>query len=257
MNGYEKWVAFVTIIVREVRRFMRIWQQTLLPPAITVTLYFVIFGSLIGPRIGNMAGFSYIEFVCPGLIMMSIITNSYGNVVASFYGAKYGKSVEELLVSPVPNYIILNGFVMGGVVRGLAVGAIVTLLSLFFTKLQVAHVVVTSAVVFLTAVLFSLAGFINAVFARSFDDISIIPTFVLTPLTYLGGVFYSISMLPQFWQGVSHLNPILYMINAFRFGMLGISDIHLGFAFAIIGVLIAVLYLYSLYLLRNSKGLRS
>lgn len=257
MSNREKWVAFVTIITREVRRFMRIWQQTMLPPAITITLYFVIFGTLIGPRIGPMEGFSYIEFVAPGLIMLAIITNSYGNVVASFYGAKFSRSIEELLVSPVPNYVILLGFIMGGVTRGLGVAVIVTLLSLFFTKLQVEHLFITGSVVFLTAVLFSLAGFINAIFARSFDDISIIPTFVLTPLTYLGGIFYSIDMLPGFWQGVSLANPILYMINAFRYGVLGVSDINVGWAFLIICGFIVVLFCYSLYLLRTSKGLRS
>lgn len=257
MSQREIWIAFVTIVVREVRRFMRIWQQTLLPPAITITLYFVIFGTLIGPRIGDMSGFTYIDFVAPGLIMMAVITNAYGNVVSSFYGSKYGKSIEELLVSPVPNFVILTGFVMGGVARGLAVGVIVTLLSLFFTKLQVEHLFITCAVVFLTSVLFSLAGFINAVFAQSFDDISIIPTFVLTPLTYLGGVFYSTSLLPGFWEAVSHINPILYMINAFRYGVLGISDINVYVAFAIILGFIVVLWSYSMYLLRTSKGLRS
>lgn len=257
MNNHEKWIAFVTILVREIRRFMRIWQQTLLPPAITITLYFVIFGTLIGPRIGSMEGFSYIEFVAPGLIMMAVITNAYGNVVSSFYGAKFGKSIEELLVSPVPNYIILIGFIMGGVARGLGVGLIVTLLSLFFTKLHVQHLFITVSVVFLTAVLFSLAGFVNAVFARSFDDISIIPTFVLTPLTYLGGVFYSITMLPPFWQGVSQANPVLYMINAFRYGMLGISDINLLWAFTMISIFIVALFAYCLHLLKTSKGLRS
>jgi ABC-2 type transport system permease protein len=257
MTNQEKWIAFLTILIREIRRFVRIWQQTLLPPAITITLYFVIFGALIGPRIGQMSGFSYIEFVAPGLIMMSVITNSYGNVVSSFYGAKFGKSVEELLVSPVPNYIILIGFIMGGVARGLGVGMIVTLLSLFFTKLHVQNLGITVSIIFLTSVLFSLAGFINAVFAKSFDDISIIPTFVLTPLTYLGGVFYSVSMLPAFWQGVSHANPILYMINAFRFGMLGVSDIPVVWAFVMIFLFIVALYMYSLYLLRTSKGLRS
>jgi len=257
VSNRETWIAFVTILIREVRRFTRIWQQTLLPPAITITLYFVIFGALIGPRIGEMSGFSYIEFVAPGLIMMSVITNAYGNVVSSFFGAKYGKSIEELLVSPVPNYVILTGFIMGGVARGLAVGAIVTLLSMFFTRLRVEHVFITTAVVFLTSVLFSLAGFINAVHARSFDDITIIPTFVLTPLTYLGGVFYSVSMLPPFWEALSHGNPILYMINAFRYGMLGISDINVSAAFAIILGFIVVLWWYSLHLLRTSKGLRN
>jgi len=257
VSNRETWIAFVTILIREIRRFTRIWQQTLLPPAITITLYFVIFGTLIGPRIGEMSGFSYIEFVAPGLIMMSVITNAYGNVVSSFFGAKYGKSIEELLVSPVPNYVILTGFIMGGVARGLAVGAIVTLLSMFFTRLRVEHVFITTAVVFLTSVLFSLAGFINAVYARSFDDITIIPTFVLTPLTYLGGVFYSVSMLPPFWETLSHGNPILYMINAFRYGMLGISDIDVSVAFAIVLGFIIVLWWYSIHLLRTSKGLRN
>lgn len=257
MTPREKWVAFVTILLREVRRFLRIWPQTLLPPAITITLYFLIFGALIGPRIGPMAGVSYIEFVAPGLIMMSIITNTYGNVVSSFYGAKFGRSVEELLVSPVPNWIILTGFVAGGVARGLAVGAIATVLSLFFARLSLSHAGIVLAMVLLTAVLFSLAGFINAVFARSFDDISIIPTFVLTPLTYLGGVFYSVELLPDFWRTLSHLNPILYMINTFRYGVLGVSDVPVEVAFALVGVFVVALYAYSLYLLRTSKGLRS
>ncbi|TNE81067.1 MAG: ABC transporter permease [Gammaproteobacteria bacterium] len=257
MNAQQQWVAFCTIVEKEIRRFMRIWQQTLLPPAITIALYFVIFGRLIGPRIGEMSGFSYIEFVVPGLIMMSVITNSYGNVVSSFFGTKFQRSVEELLVSPVPNYVILLGYVIGGVVRGLTVGIIVTLLSLFFTHLQVSHVGITVAIVFLTAVLFSLAGFINAVFANSFDDISIIPTFVLTPLTYLGGVFYSISMLPAFWQGVSQANPVLYMVNAFRYGLLGVSDIDVGWAFVMVAAFCVGLFVYSLYLLERGKKLRS
>ena len=257
MNFSELYVAYRTIVVREIRRFTRIWQQTLLPPAITIALYFVIFGTLIGPRIGDMSGFSYIEFVVPGLIMMSVITNSYGNVVSSFYGSKFQRNVEELLVAPVPNYVILLGYVTGGVARGLSVGVIVTMRSLFFTQLQIHSVIATVSIVLLTAVLFSLAGFINAVFAKSFDDISIIPTFVLTPLTYLGGVFYSISMLPEFWQGVSQLNPILYMVNAFRFGFLGVTDINLVWAFAIVIGFCVALAGYSLYLLEKSKKLRT
>jgi len=251
------WVAFVTIFTREIRRFMRIWLQTLLPPAITIVLYFVIFGTLIGSRIGDMAGFPYIQFVVPGLIMMSVITNSYGNVVSSFYGNKFQGSIEELLVSPVPNYVILLGFVLGGVARGLAVGLIVTLLSLFFTHLPLENIWVTVMIVFLTAVLFSLAGLINAIFAQSFDDISIIPTFVLTPLTYLGGVFYSIDLLPDFWQKVSLGNPVLYMVNAFRYGFLGISDINIVVAFAMVLVFIVLLFLYALHLLARGKRLRS
>lgn len=256
MNSHEKWVAFTTILVKEVRRFMRIWLQTLVPPVITIGLYFVIFGNLIGSRIGTMDGFNYIEFVVPGLIMMAVITNSYSNVVSSFFGAKFQRSVEELIVSPVPSYIILLGYALGGVARGLAVGAIVTVLSLFFTELRINNIALTIVVVFLTSVLFALAGFINAVFANSFDDISIIPTFVLTPLIYLGGVFYSISMLPDFWVAVSKVNPILYMVNAFRYGVLGVSDISVGFAFLMISLFIAVAFSYSLYLLNTGKRIR-
>ncbi len=256
MNNHEKWIAFSTILVKEIRRFMRIWLQTLVPPVITVGLYFVIFGNLIGSRIGEMDGFSYMEFVVPGLIMMAVITNSYSNVVSSFYSAKFQHSVEELLVSPVPNYIVLSGFVLGGVARGLAVGAIVTVLSLLFTDLRINHVALTIAIVFLTSVLFALAGFINAVFANSFDDISIIPTFVLTPLIYLGGVFYSINMLPDVWVAISKANPILYMVNAFRYGVLGVSDISVGFAFLMISLFIVAAFTFSLHLLNSGKRIR-
>jgi len=220
-------------------------------------LYFVIFGQLIGSRIGQMDGFSYMEFVVPGLIMMSVITNSYSNVVSSFFGVKFQKSVEELLVSPTPNYIILLGYVLGGVSRGLLVGFIVTLVSFFFTDLTIHSLPITIAIVFMTAVVFSLAGFFNAVFARTFDDISIVPTFILTPLTYLGGVFYSISLLPPFWQSVSQLNPILYMVNAFRYGILGISDININYAFFGVLVFIILLTVICLRLLARGTRLRS
>jgi len=256
MNLKSQWVAFETIVVKEIRRFVRIWVQTLLPPAITMALYFIIFGNLIGSRIGEMGGFKYIQFVVPGLIMMSVITNAYSNVVSSFYGAKFQRHVEEMLVSPIPNHVILLGFVIGGVVRGLAVGLIVTLLSLFFTHLQVHHIGVTILVVLLTAILFSLAGFINAVYANTFDDISIIPTFVLTPLIYLGGVFYSTAMLPEFWATVSKANPILYMVNAFRYGLLGVSDVSVVFSFAMIIACIVAAYTFSLYLLNSGQRLR-
>lgn len=256
MSHHELWVAFITIVRKEIRRFTRIWAQTLLPPAITMTLYFIIFGNLIGSRIGEMGGFNYMEFIVPGLIMMSVITNSYGNVVSSFFSTKFQRNIEELLVSPTPNWIILAGYVLGGVSRGLAVGFIVTLLSLFFTELQIYSFWVTIATVFMTSVLFSLGGFINAIFANSFDDISIIPTFILTPLTYLGGVFYSIQLLPEFWQGVSQLNPILYMVNTFRYGILGASDINVGFAFVVIILFNLVLFAIALKLLNMGKGIR-
>ncbi len=257
MGIREQWIAYVTLVVKEVRRFTRIWLQTLLPPAITIALYFVIFGTLIGPRIGQMSGFNYMEFVVPGLIMLAVITNSFGNVVSSFFGNKFAGNIEEMLVSPMPNYIILLGFLTGGVARGLTVGVIVTLLSLFFTDLNIQHPLVTVSVVILTSILFSLAGLVNAIYAENFDDISIIPTFVLTPLTYLGGVFYSMSLLPEFWQGVSKLNPVLYMVNAFRYGFLGISDIEISWAFTMLTGFVVALFVFALYLLKTGKNLRA
>jgi ABC-2 type transport system permease protein len=257
MRPAEQWIALNTIVRKEIVRFTRIWVQTLLPPVITMGLYFVIFGQLIGSRIGQMDGFSYMEFVVPGLIMMSVITNSYSNVVSSLFGVKFQRSVEELLVSPTPNYIILLGYVLGGVSRGLLVGFIVTLVSFLFTDLTIHSLPITIAIVFMTAIVFSLAGFLNAVFARSFDDISIVPTFILTPLTYLGGVFYSISLLPSFWQSASQLNPILYMVNAFRYGILGISDINITYAFVGVFVFIVLLTALCLQLLARGTRLRS
>jgi ABC-2 type transport system permease protein len=257
MSIQEQWIAFATIVRKETNRFMRIWVQTLIPPAITMSLYFVIFGTLIGSRIGEMGGYDYMQFVVPGLIMMAVITNSYSNVVSSFYSAKFQHSIEELLVSPTPNYIILAGYLVGGSLRGLLVGLIVTVLSLLFADLSIYSLPVVVGIVFMTSILFSLMGFINAVYANSFDDISIIPTFVLTPLTYLGGVFYSISLLPEFWQKVSMLNPILYMVNAFRYGVLGVSDINVSYAFVGVFVFIVVLFAYSMYLLNSGKRLRN
>jgi len=257
VNKTELFTALSTIVRREVRRFMRIWAQTLLPPAITMSLYFVIFGNLIGSRIGLMGGFSYMEFIVPGLIMMSVITNSYSNVVSSFYSAKFQGNVEEMLVSPMPNWVILVGYIFGGVSRGLIVGFTVTLLSLFFTDLQVHSLPIVIIVTLLTSILFATGGFINAMLANSFDDISIVPTFILTPLTYLGGVFYSISLLPDFWQGVSQLNPILYMVSTFRYGILGASDINIYTALAVIIVFAVTLFAIALNMLNKGKGVRS
>lgn len=257
MNHWRTtWVAFKTILFKEIRRFTRIWPQTLLPPGITITLYFVIFGNLIGSRIGTMDGYAYIDYIVPGLIMMAVITNSYSNVVSSFFSTKFQRSIEELMVAPVSPHTILLGYVFGGVARGLGVGLIVTIMSLFFTRLQVEHLGLTIAVVLLTSLVFALGGFINAVFAKTFDDISIIPTFVLTPLTYLGGVFYSISMLPEFWQKVSMINPILHMVNAFRYGILGVSDIPIGVALTLMGIFIVLLYSISYWLLSRGIGMR-
>ena len=256
MNLKLNIVALQTIVRKEVVRVLRIWVQTIVPPAITMSLYFIIFGNLIGRRIGTMDGFDYMEYIAPGLIMMSVITTSYGNVVSSFFGAKFSRHIEEMLISPMSNATIIIGHVAGGVLRGMLVGLLVTIIALFFTKLEVSHPIVTISIVLLSSIVFALAGFINAVFATKFDDISIVPTFVLTPLTYLGGVFYSISMLPEFWQKVSLANPILYMVNAFRFGILGKSDIDIGIAYVILLGFVAILFAASYQLMRRGVGIR-
>jgi ABC-2 type transport system permease protein len=256
MNLALNAIAVKTVIRKEVIRVLRIWVQTIVPPAITMTLYFIIFGNLIGKRIGSMDGYDYMAYIAPGLIMMSVITNSYGNVVSSFFGAKFAGHIEEMLVSPMSNAAIVIGHVAGGVIRGLLVGALVTGVALFFTRLDVQHPFITVSIVLLSAIVFSLAGFINAIFAKKFDDISIVPTFVLTPLTYLGGVFYSISLLPDFWQTVSKANPILYMVNAFRYGILGTSDISIGTAYAILAVFVVLLFSVCIVLMNRGVGIR-
>lgn len=250
-------IGLYTIVRREIARFLRIWTQTLLPPVITMTLYFIIFGNLIGSRVGKMGGVQYIEYLMPGLIMMSIITHSYANVVSSFFGAKFQRNIEEMLVSPLSNTIILWGFVLGGVARGIATGILVTFVSFCFTKLQLQHVWLTVGVGILTALLFSLAGLMNGILAKKFDDINLVPTFVLTPLTYLGGIFYSISLLPDFWQYATYVNPIFYMVNAFRYGMLGYSDIALPVALWVIVGFVVVLYAISLWMLKHGVGIKS
>ena len=250
------WTAYITIARREVLRFMRIWVQTIVPPIVMVGLYFIIFGNLIGGRIGEMDGMRYIDFIMPGLVLMSIITNSYANVVSSFYGAKYSHHIEEMLIAPIPNIIIVLGYVTGGIARGCSVGIAVTLVSLLFTDFTVHQPLVVIAIAFLTSFLFSLAGLINGVFANSFDDVSIVPTFVLTPLTYLGGIFYSIKLLPDFWQQVSLINPILYMVDSFRFGFRGISDLSLGIAVSVIISFIFILFCAALFLLHRGTGIR-
>ena len=256
MNFSQQMTALKTISIKEFLRFIRIWIQTILPPAITISLYFIIFGEIIGSQIDDIDGYKYMDYIVPGLILMAVITNSYANVVSSFFSAKFHNSVEEMLVSPLPNSIILIGFVSGGVARGLIVGIVATLVSMFFSDIHVHSYGVTFSVFILTSILFSLAGFINAAYARSFDDITIIPTFVLTPLIYLGGVFYSIKMLPEIWQTISLVNPILYMINAFHYGLLGVSDIDISTAFTIIIGFIVVLYYIALRLLIKGIGLK-
>lgn len=256
MSVQNQYIALKTIVVKEVLRFSRIWVQTIVPPVVTTTLYFIIFGQLIGHRIGKMDGYDYIQYIVPGLVMMAIITNSYSNVVSSFFGAKFGHYVEEMLVSPIPNYLILLGYVLGGIARGLSVGIGVTLISLLFTHLHVNNFVIAVTIAILTSALFALAGFINAILAKHFDDISIVPTFILTPLTYLGGVFYSIDMLPSFWQHASMVNPILYMVNAFRDGFLGTSDLPLWMSYTVIISFIIVLASVALTLLNRGVGIR-
>jgi ABC-2 type transport system permease protein len=256
MNLRLNAVAVKTLVRKEVVRVLRIWVQTIVPPAITMTLYFIIFGNLIGKRIGTMDGFDYMSYIAPGLIMMSVITNSYGNVVSSFFGAKFARHIEEMLVSPMSNAAIVIGHVSGGLIRGLFIGLLVTIIALFFTKLEVQHPLITVSIVVLSSIVFSLAGFINAIFAKKFDDISIVPTFVITPLTYLGGVFYSISLLPEFWQNVSKANPILYMVNAFRYGILGRSDIEITHAYTMLVVFVVVLFSACVMLMNRGVGIR-
>ena len=250
-------VALGTITRREVRRMLRIWTQTLVPPAISMTLYFVIFGKVIGSRVGLIHGFTYMQYIVPGLVMMSIINNSYGNITSSFFGSKFGRYVEELLASPMPNWVVLTGYVSGAVLRGVLVGIIVLGIALFFTSLHLAHPLVAVTTVLLGSTIFSLAGFINATFAKRFDDIQMVPTFVLTPLSYLGGVFYSISMLGSPWREMSKVNPILYMVNAFRYGILGVGDVPVWIAYVVMLAFVVVLGGFALWLLQKGVGLRS
>ncbi len=253
----RNFIALRTIWIKECTRFLRIWVQTLVPPAITMTLYFVIFGSLIGERIGQMGGFTYMEFIVPGLIMMSVITNSYSNVSSSFFSAKFQRNVEELLVAPVPNWIIVLGFVGGGVARAVLIGIIVTCVSMFFVDIQMHNPLIIVVTLLLTSTLFATAGLINAVYAKTFDDISMVPTFVLTPLTYLGGVFYSLTLLPEFWQWVSKANPIVYMVNGFRYGFLGVSDVNYLVSLALLVVFNLLLFTVAYQLINRGVGIRS
>ena len=249
-------IGFQTIVRREYGRIIRIWGQTLVPPAVTAALYFVIFGSLIGRRIGQMDGYDYMQYIAPGLIMMAVISNSYGNVVSSFFGAKFGKHIEELLVAPLPNWLIVLGYVSGGVMRGLLVGAVVTVVTLFFTSVPVEHPVLVIGSVLLTSIVFALGGLFNAIFAKNFDQISWFPTFVLTPLIYLGGVFYSVSLLPDWAERLSYVNPILYMVNSFRHGFLGTSDVNPGFAFLIMAAFAAAMFTVVVILMNRGAGIR-
>ena len=256
-NARKNLVALGTVSRREVMRILRIWSQTLVPPAITMTLYFMIFGGLIGSRVGTMDGIKYMDFIVPGLVMMSVIQNSYANISSSFYGAKFGRHIEELLVSPMPSWVILLGYVSGAVLRGLIVGVIVLCVAMLFTEVRIPHPLVMISSVLLGATIFSLAGFVNAVFAKKFDDIAIVPTFILTPLTYLGGVFYSVKLLPDWAEAATHANPIFYMVNAFRYGLLGVSDVSMWTAYALMLGFVVGLGGLALWLLKRGTGMRS
>ena len=257
MNAKEKLVAFLTLFRKEVIRFTRIWPQTLFPPVITQSLYFLIFGKFIGSQISNINGVSYMAFIVPGLVMMSVINNSFMNVVSSFFGNKFQRSIEELLVSPSPNWVIICGYCAGGILRGLIVGVLVFFVSVFFTHPVIYHFGLIALFVLLTSVVFALGGLVNGILAKKFDDISIFPTFVLTPMVYLGGVFYSVESLPGFWKALSKLNPVLYMINGFRYGFYGFSDVNIWFSFMILVIFAVVLTALNLYLLRKGYGLKS
>lgn len=257
MTTYEQWIALMTIMRREVARFIRIWTQTLLPPVITQSLYFVIFGKFIGARIGMMQGLDYITFIVPGLVMMAVINSSYANVVSSFFSTKFQRNIEELLVSPTPHWIIVTGYMMGGVLRGLWVGLLVFGTSFIFARPVIDHPGIILIFILATAVCFSLGGFLNALFAKKFDDVSIFPTFVLTPLTYLGGVFYTIQYLPPLWQNVSKLNPILYMVNGFRYGFYGVSDVPVTVSLLLLVVFIVFLMCLNVTLLKKGTGLKT
>jgi ABC-2 type transport system permease protein len=257
MEAKKKYIALRTIADKEVKRILRIWPQTLLPSAITMALYFLIFGQFIGSQVSDIGGFSYMEFIVSGIVMMAVITNSFTNVVSTFFMAKFVKSLEEILVSPTPNWVIIVGYSIGGIFRGLLVGIIVILIALFFTSLQIHNIFIIIAFILLVATVFSLGGLLNAVFAKKFEQTALFPIFILTPLTFLGGVFYSISMLPELWQKLSLLNPILYMVNGFRYGFLGISDVNVWIGFSMLVLLVAGLFYLNLYLLRKGIGLKT
>lgn len=253
---YSSWIAFITLLRKEVFRFMRIWSQTLLPPAITMCLYFIIFGKFIGSQIREVEGYAYIQFIVPGLVMMSIMTNSFANTASSFFLTKFNKSIEELLVATMPNLVILAGFTLGGALRGLMIGIIVILIAMIFTHVPLSHPLIVIAMACLAAVLFSLGGLINGIYAKGFDDISFIPTFVLTPLTYLGGVFYSVKQLPPFWRTLSNFNPIFAMIDSFRYGLLGISDLSVTMGFSLVMFLFVVMFFWAWILLQKGTGVK-
>ena len=259
MTPYQLWISFYTMIRKDVVRMFRIWGQTFLPSIITSILYFLVFGTVLGSRIGEMQGFDYIVFVVPGLVMLAIVTNAYANTSFTFFQSKFfARSIDEILVSPTPPWVMIAGFIGGGVIRGIVVGASVLLISIFFTNLAltISSVAVILAFAILTAFVFSLAGLVGGIYARTIDGINIVPTFVLTPLVYLGGIFYTVHALPAWWQAITYANPLFYLINGFRWGFLGIADISPLISGAMLFAFIAVLVALNWYLIRKGLGLR-
>lgn len=253
---YPIFIALHTLTVKEMLRFLRIWSQSLLPPAITMSLYFLIFGKFIGSQIREIDGVPYIQYIVPGIIMMSIMTNAYSNTASSFFLTKFNKSIEEMLVSPMPVMVILLGFMLGGILRGVLVGVVITCIAFLFTRVPMSHPFIIISMTILAAGVFSLGGLINGIFAKRFDDIAFIPTFVLTPLTYLGGVFYSINQLPPLWRTLSIFNPVLDIIDTFRYGLLGISDLNIYYGFGLVCLFFTLLFAWAWYLLYIGKGIK-
>ena len=250
-------ISYFTIVRKEVIRFLRIWPQTLFPPVITQTLYFLIFGKFIGSQIRDIDGLNYMAFIVPGLVMMAVINNSFMNVVSSFFSSKFQRSIEELLVSPASNIVIIAGYVSGGALRGMLVGLLVFCVSFFYVHPVIYNAGLIAFFIIITSIVFALGGLLNGILAKKFDDISIFPTFVLTPLIYLGGVFYSINSLPIFWRMISKFNPVLYMINGFRYGFYGVSDVNVNISILILLVFAGVLTGVNIFLLRKGIGLKN
>jgi ABC-2 type transport system permease protein len=257
MSSYQQWISFYTIVRKDAARMFRIWPQTFLPSIITSVLYFLIFGSFLGSSIGEVQGVPYILFVVPGLVMLAVVTQSYANTSFVMFTSKFfGRNIDEILVSPTPPWILVAGYIAGGVVRGVVVGVLVLLVSLFFTHLVVYSYLTILLFLVLTSLVFSLAGLVNGVYAKSMDGISIVPTFVLTPLVYLGGVFYSVESLAPFWRAVTQVDPIFYIINGFRYGFLGASDVPILYSTGLLLLFTAVFTGIAIYLIRNGLGLK-
>ncbi len=259
MDSYRLWISFYTMLRKDVVRMFRIWVQTFLPSVITSTLYFLVFGTVLGSRIGQMQGVDYMTFVVPGLVMLAIVTTSYANTSFMFFSSKFfARSIDEILVSPTPPWLLIGGFVAGGVVRGILVGSLVMTISLFFTGLHLSihNAVIVLGFAILTAVVFALAGLVNGIYAKSLDGINIVPTFILTPLVYLGGIFYSVHTLPSWWQAITYANPLFYLINGFRYGFLGFADISPLISTGILAAIIVILVGINWYFIKTGLGLK-